>query len=127
MRAFELAPWVMTDTDLCYLPATEALRLFRSRELSPVELLQAQLARAARLEPVLNAFCAQRAEAAMAAARRAEDTWLRDPGRAGPLEGIPAVLKNEHTLVGERTDQGSWLLGDEPDAENAPVTQRLLD
>jgi Asp-tRNA(Asn)/Glu-tRNA(Gln) amidotransferase A subunit family amidase len=117
----------MTDNDLCYLPATEALRLFRDRELSPVELLQAQLSRATRLEPVVNAFCSQRVEAAMSAAREAERTWLRDPASAGPLEGIPTVLKNEHTLVGERTDQGSWLLGDQADAENAPVTQRLLD
>lgn len=117
----------MNHADLCYMPATEALQRFRDRDLSPVELLQAQLSRATQVEPVVNAFCARRTEAALSAAREAERTWLRDPDSAGPLEGIPTVLKNEHTLAGEHTDQGSWLLGDEPDAESAPVTQRLLE
>jgi Asp-tRNA(Asn)/Glu-tRNA(Gln) amidotransferase A subunit family amidase len=117
----------MNDIDLCYLPATEALRHFRARELSPVELLQAQLARAQQIEPVVNAFCAMRVEAALSAARAAERNWLRDPDAAHALEGVPTVLKNEHTLAGERTDQGSLLLGDMPDAQNAPLTQRLLD
>lgn len=115
----------MSDTSLCYLSATEALQRFRQRELSPVELLEAQLARAAELEPTINAFCAQRAEAAHAAARQAEAAYRT--GSARPLEGLPTVLKNEHTLIGEHTDQGSLLLGDEADAENAPITQRLLD
>lgn len=115
----------MSDDDLCYLSATEALRRFRRRELSPLELLDAQLARAARIEPSINAFCAQRADAARAAAKAAEQAWAR--GEARVLQGLPTALKNEHTLVGERTDQGSLLLGEEPDAENAPITQRLLD
>ena len=32
-------------SDLHYLPATEALRMFRARELSPVELMKAVIAR----------------------------------------------------------------------------------
>lgn len=115
----------MSDDDLCYLSATEALRRFRRRELSPVELLDAQLARASRLEPTINAFCATRIEAGRAAAVVSERAYLR--GEARTLEGLPTVLKNEHTLIGEHTDQGSLLLGKEPDRENSPITQRLLD
>jgi aspartyl-tRNA(Asn)/glutamyl-tRNA(Gln) amidotransferase subunit A len=37
-------------TDLHYLPATEALRLFRARELSPVELVTAVIDRAEAVE-----------------------------------------------------------------------------
>lgn len=117
----------MTSLDLCYMSAVDALRLFRRRQLSPVELLQAQLQRAEQVEPVVNALCARRVDAAMAAARAAEATYLGNPEQARPLEGIPTVLKNEHSLVGEHTDQGSWLLGHEPDRENAPITQSLLD
>ncbi|MDR7151918.1 Asp-tRNA(Asn)/Glu-tRNA(Gln) amidotransferase A subunit family amidase [Hydrogenophaga palleronii] len=117
----------MTDEDLCYLSATEALTLFRSKMLSPVELLQAQLNRADKLEPTVNAFCSMRAEAAMVMAKEAERIYAETPELAKPLTGIPTALKNEHTLIGEHTDQGSLLLGSEPDTENAPITQRLLD
>ena len=36
----------MTDLDLCYLPAGEALRLFKAKKLSPVELMEATIRRA---------------------------------------------------------------------------------
>ncbi len=31
----------MTDLELCYLPATEAIARFKARSLSPVELMRA--------------------------------------------------------------------------------------
>lgn len=113
--------------ELCYLPATRALELFRQRELSPVELLQAYLERADQLEPVLNAFSAQRREEALAAARAAEQAYGSRSANLRPLEGIPVALKNEHTLCGWVTTKGSWLQGSAPDTVNAPITQRLLD
>jgi Asp-tRNA(Asn)/Glu-tRNA(Gln) amidotransferase A subunit family amidase len=117
----------MSDDDLCYLTATAAIDLFKSRDLSPVELLQAQQRRADRLEPSINALCTRRDEAAMTAARKAEQTYRSDPQGAMPLEGVPTALKDEHNLVGEHITQGSWLLGEQPDTVNAPLTQRLLD
>jgi len=117
----------MEPLDLCYLGAAEAVALFRRRELSPVELLQAQVDRAQRLEPTLNAFCALRTEQALLQARAAERAWMREPERARPLEGIPTALKNEHLLAGEHTDQGSLLLGAAPDPTTAPIVQRMLD
>lgn len=117
----------MSDDELCYLTATEAIAHFKARTLSPVELLQAQQRRADRLEPRINAFCSRRDEAALAAARKAESTYLNTPGQAAPLEGVPTALKDEHNLVGEHITQGSWLLGEQADTTNAPLTQRLLD
>ena len=35
----------MTDDDLCYLTASEAVGLFQAKKLSPVELLEAVIAR----------------------------------------------------------------------------------
>jgi Asp-tRNA(Asn)/Glu-tRNA(Gln) amidotransferase A subunit family amidase len=112
--------------ELCTLSATEALRMFRSRDLSPVELLQAFLDRADRLEPQLNAFSCQRREGALAAARESEQAYGSRSASPRLLEGIPTALKNEHTLVGWTTTKGSWLV-DTPDTVNAPITQRLLD
>ncbi len=47
---------VTSEQDLCYLSASDALRLFRTRKLSPVELLKAQIERAEKVEPTINAF-----------------------------------------------------------------------
>jgi len=115
------------SNELCYLSASAALQLFRQRELSPVELLNAQLAQAEKLEPQLNAFSAQRLELAMQAAREAEQRYARGGAPLRALEGIPVALKNEHTLCGWVTTKGSWLQGNQPDTVNAPITQRLLD
>ena len=46
----------MSDLELCYLPATEALQRFKSKTLSPVELLDAMLQRIEETEPVINAL-----------------------------------------------------------------------
>jgi Asp-tRNA(Asn)/Glu-tRNA(Gln) amidotransferase A subunit family amidase len=117
----------MPDSDICFLTATEALRLFRSRKLSPVELLEALVQRATRVEPLINAFAAQRIEQAHEAAKHAERVYLRSPEEARALEGIPLTLKNEHTLIGDSTTIGSSLLRGTVDTANAPITQRLLD
>ena len=38
-------------TDLAYMPATEAIAQFKARTLSPVELMEAVIARAEAVEP----------------------------------------------------------------------------
>ena len=113
--------------DLCHLSATDALQRFRDRTLSPVELLDAQIARIAAVDPTLNAIRECRIEQAREGARAAERTYARTPAQARPLEGLPTALKNEHNLVGVQTDVGSRLLAGHADTENAPITQRLLD
>jgi Asp-tRNA(Asn)/Glu-tRNA(Gln) amidotransferase A subunit family amidase len=59
-------------TDLHYLSAVDALRMFRTGELSPVELVSAVIARAEATEPVVNAFAETFYEQALAAAADAE-------------------------------------------------------
>jgi Asp-tRNA(Asn)/Glu-tRNA(Gln) amidotransferase A subunit family amidase len=46
----------MNATDLCYTPATELGRLIHGKQLSPVELADAVLARIERLNPKLHAY-----------------------------------------------------------------------
>ena len=59
-------------TELPYLAATDAIARFRVRELSPVELMTAVISRAEEVEPATGAFCDQRYERALEAARAAE-------------------------------------------------------
>ena len=44
-------------SELHYLSATAAREMFASRELSPVELMDAVIERAEQVEPTVNAFC----------------------------------------------------------------------
>ena len=66
-------------TDLPYLPATEALRRFRSHELSPVELLDAVIARAEAGEPTVNALCHTFYDQAREHLADAVDKLLKEP------------------------------------------------
>ena len=79
------------------LSAVDALRAFRDRSLSPVELMASVIARAGSVERTVNAFAETRFDDALEAARRAEDRYLRGE-RVRPLEGLPVALKEETPL-----------------------------
>nr|WP_055502005.1 amidase family protein [Nonomuraea pusilla] len=85
-------------TDLPYLPATEALRMFRSRELSPVELMTAVIERAEAVEPQVNALSERIFDEALLRAEQAGRAY-RD-GSPRPLEGLPVAAKDEQPMAG---------------------------
>ena len=111
--------------ELAYLSATEALARFRSRDLSPVELLDAVIARAEVTEPHVNAFMDTYFDEARRQAREAADAYVA--GTARPLEGIPVAVKDEPRIAGRRHTQGSLLFKDEIADGTDPITQRILD
>ena len=117
----------MTD-DLCYLPAAEALTLFRRRELSPVELMRATVDRIEALDPVVNALPIRFFDAALAAAREAE---ARYSGRGGlaprPLEGLPVAVKDEVDVAGQPCTEGSLIFKDHIADRTAAYVQRIID
>lgn len=113
------------DIDLCYLSATEQLRLFRSGELSPVEVLQAQLARVAAVEPIINAFTDTFEDEAMQAARSAEAVYTNNPEDARPLEGLTVTIKDEMDVKGQRNTEGSLIYKDRVATADHPVAERL--
>ena len=113
----------MNDDDLCYLSAADALARFRIRSLSPVELLDAIIARAEQTEPVVNALCMRYFDAARIAARQAERAW--GDGTARALEGIPVAIKDEALIAGKITTNGSLLLQDQVATETDVLVQRL--
>ena len=99
--------------DLHYLSATDALRLFRTKELSPVELMEAVIARAEQVEPVVNAFTFTHFDEALDQARVAADRWAGDGGEARALEGLPVAMKDEVPLEGRNWSNGSLTTRDE--------------
>ena len=58
------------DDDICFFPATELARLYRARKVSPLEVMQAVLARIDAVNPVVNAYVTVARESALAAARQ---------------------------------------------------------
>ena len=64
----------MSNTPLDF-SANELIELYRRKALSPVEVVEATLARIDRLNPVYNAFVLVDPEAALAAARASEQRW----------------------------------------------------
>src|SRR5690606_197887 len=114
------------DSELCYIPATEALARFKARTLSPVELMQAIIARAEAVNPKINAFAYTCYDRALEQARKAEARYMKTDGRTRPLEGIPVVIKDETTIKGERTTFGSLIYKDNVDTETAPAAERIL-
>ena len=115
----------MDDIELCYLPATEALSLFRQRKLSPVELMAAVIRRAEAVNPTINAFADTYFEEAMEKAKQAETTFARRSGKARALEGIPLAVKDAQRVGGKRTTYGSLIHKDNVDSQSDPMIERL--
>ena len=100
-----------------------AARLVRERRMSPLELVEAALARAAELRR-LNAFITVTADLAREQAREAEREIAAGRYR-GPLHGIPIGVKDLFATSGIRTTAGSRVLGDWIPTEDATVVHQL--
>ncbi len=117
----------MTTSDLHYLPATEALKLFRARKLSPVELMQAVIDRAGKVEPAINAFAETRYDEALEQARAAEARYAEGGEPPRPLEGLPIAVKEEAPIAGQKNTFGCVPLRDAVADHTAVFVQRILD
>ena len=106
------------------LTLTEAAQQIRSRQLSPVELTRACLARIERLNPTLNAFITITADLALEQARQAEAEVMAGHWR-GPLHGIPIGLKDLLDTAGVRITAASNQFRDRVPAEDAELVRQL--
>lgn len=115
----------MTDDELCYLSAMAALKLFKARKLSPVELLNAQINRAARINPKINCFADQYFDEAMVRAKASETRYAKRQ-KAAALDGIALAVKDAQRVGGKRTTHGSLIFKDAaPDGHSDPMIARL--
>jgi amidase len=112
-------------TDVCFLPATELARLYRARKLSPLEVMQAVLARIDAVNPAVNAFVTVARESALAAARRATRALGRRGAPLPPLHGIPVSIKDLFSTKGIRTTWGSVIYRDHVPDHDDLVVERL--
>lgn len=96
----------------------------RKQELSPVELVEAHLARIEKLNPKLNAFVQVDAEGARRQARAAEEAVTRHE-KLGPLHGVPISIKSSIEVRGLRCEAGTKLRAGFVAAQDAPLVTRL--
>jgi Asp-tRNA(Asn)/Glu-tRNA(Gln) amidotransferase A subunit family amidase len=114
----------MSSEQLCWTPARELAQMVRRKEVSPVEVVDAFLARIERLNPRINAYVTVTAEGARAAAREAEAA-VRRGDTLGPLHGVPYSLKDLTPTRGIRTTMGSRIFEDHVPGEDAALVERL--
>ncbi|HJP45046.1 MAG TPA: amidase family protein, partial [Arenicellales bacterium] len=115
----------MSDLELCYLPATEAIARFKAKTLSPVELLNTLITRAQEIEPVINAFTYRHFEEAMDGAQKAEAKYASGK-RTGALEGLPIGIKDESYIKGKPTSNGSLIMKDFVAQTTSVGNERIL-
>src|SRR5207253_8715325 len=114
----------MPEMDVAFLTIAELNRLYRQRELSPVEVTKALLARIAAHDGNLHSFLRLTEEVALAEAEAAERELMAGQVR-GPLHGIPYALKDIVETAGIPTTGHSKLRQDYVPSEDAELLKRL--
>jgi aspartyl-tRNA(Asn)/glutamyl-tRNA(Gln) amidotransferase subunit A len=115
----------MGDEGLCWRPAAELAAMIRRKAVSPVEVVDAVLARIAKVNPALNAYVLVTEDTARRQARAAERAVTRRSARLGPLHGVPFSVKDLVITRGVRTTFGTPLYRDHVPTEDAPMVERL--
>ncbi len=111
--------------ELCNLGVLELALLYRRREISPVEIVNAHLQRCERLNPVLKAFLLILRESAIQAGRAMENLFQAGID-LGPLQGVPVSVKDVIRVRGTVTTAASRVLFQEPpDQKDAGIVQLL--
>ena len=103
----------------------EASDLLARREISSVELTRTILDRIGSVEQQVGAFVTVTDDVALAQAAEA-DRRIAD-GDAGPLTGVPAVVKDNMCLAGTRTTCSSRILENFVPPYTGTAVQRLID
>src|SRR5436190_10509185 len=110
----------LTNTDPSYLPAHHLAAEFAARRLSPVDIVEALLARIAKNEPKLRSYVEVYGDDARLAAEAA-DKAIRAGHAVGPWHGVPIALKDLIDIEGRVTTGGSQVWHE----RRSPVTATL--
>jgi len=114
----------MATADLVWRSALELAALIRAKQVSPVEVVDAVLARIERLHPALNCYATVTAEEARDAAVAAE-VAVETGEELGPLHGVPVSIKDLVFTRRVLTTGGSRLFADHVPEEDSVCVERL--
>jgi aspartyl-tRNA(Asn)/glutamyl-tRNA(Gln) amidotransferase subunit A len=116
----------MDDETLTFTTATKLAELIRTKQISPVEVMEATLRRITALNPRVNAFANLGADRAMTQAKQAEAA-LMGGGPIGRLHGLPTTIKDLAITKDLPTEFGTLMLKGNQPTEDTPFVTRLQD
>jgi aspartyl-tRNA(Asn)/glutamyl-tRNA(Gln) amidotransferase subunit A len=115
------------NVDIQNLSATELIRGFRRKVLSPVEVAEATLKQIESFDDLVNAFTVVDYDGAMAAARRSEQRWMKGEP-LGLIDGVPSTVKDVMLSHGWPSLKGSRTVSrDQTWTEDSPSVARLRE
>jgi len=115
---------IIENDDISRGSASQMAEAVRRNQVSPVELVEAHLARIEELNPKLNAYVDLRAREARAEAAAAEAA-VRERAELGAMHGVPISIKSCIDVAGVKCETGSRTrLGNIP-AKDAVLVARL--
>ena len=112
------------SSEICSLDAVTLASKIRAKELSPVEVVEAVLARMDKLEPILHAYCTPTPDLAKETAKGIERSLMAGD-EVGPLAGVPVAIKDLVSTQGIRTASGSIAYKDFVPDEDDVAVERL--
>ena len=113
-------------TAIYNLTAQALSSAYKARELSPVEMTQAALARIPAWESKLNAMYAVDADGALAQARASEARWQAGTPLSA-LDGVPITIKDNVAVKGFPTPVGTAAGDMTPSVADAPPSARVRE
>ena len=108
------------------MSALELLRLYQTRELSPVEAMRSVIERVEAYEPHIHATYLYAPERALSEARASEARWAKGEP-IGPLDGVPVTIKDNIATRGDPKPVGTAAEDLTPQKEDAPPAARLRE
>ncbi len=110
-----------------HMSATELTTLYRSKSLSPVEVVRSMLSLHEQLADELNAFCHMNQDSALQQARASEARWRADQSLS-PLDGAPVSIKDNLGTEDMPTRFGSLAVdASRAQLPDSPAVRRLRE
>ena len=115
---------IKTGVDLCFMSIADLAAAIGAREVSPVEVVEAALARAEQHNQEMRVFITITRDEAMKQAKQAEEELAAGQNR-GPLHGILIALKDNVSTARIRTSHASMVAPDWVPVADATVYTKL--
>jgi aspartyl-tRNA(Asn)/glutamyl-tRNA(Gln) amidotransferase subunit A len=108
------------------MTATDLLAAYKSKKLSPVDVVDAVIKRIEAWEPKLKALYAPDFDSARKAAQASEKRWQAGQPQ-GALDGVPITIKENIATKGVPVPLGTAASGMTPAAADAPAAARVRE